>query len=112
MTGSQELLRALQAMVVCSALDPAAHGQTRAAVARGQEIAERACAGCHAINGGQQGSTIQGTQVPSFTSLASRPYWAAESLQTSIMTPKHPMPAMPLQLADVNDLVAYIRSLR
>jgi mono/diheme cytochrome c family protein len=98
-------------MLLLCALDLAAYGQTRAAVARGREIAERACAGCHALDGGQ-GRIIQGTYVPSFGALANRLHWTAESLQTSIMTPKHPMPAMPLQLADINDLVAYIQSLK
>jgi mono/diheme cytochrome c family protein len=111
MISSRSLLFAFQAVVVLCALDPAAHGQTRADVARGREIAERACAGCHALDGGQ-GRTFQGTLVPSFGALANRPYWTAESLQSFIMTPKHPMPAMPLQLAEINDLVAYIRSLR
>jgi mono/diheme cytochrome c family protein len=111
MTSSRRSLLALQAVVLLYALEPQAHGQNRADVARGREIAERACAGCHAIDGGQ-GSIIQGTQAPSFRSLSSHPLWTAESLQTFILTPKHPMPAMPLQLAEINDLVAYIQSLR
>src|SRR5205085_10986540 len=58
-------LKALQVAAGLCVLAPAAHGQTPAAIARGQEIAERACGGCHAI-AGWPGSTVQGTAAPSF----------------------------------------------
>jgi mono/diheme cytochrome c family protein len=105
------LLFALQAVVVVCAVGAPTHAQTQAAVTRGREIAERLCAGCHAIDG-SEGSTIQGTAAPSFRALADRPYQTAESLQAFILTPGHPMPAMPLELAEIRDLVAYIRSLK
>jgi mono/diheme cytochrome c family protein len=104
-------LRTLYVAVVLCALAAGAHAQTRATIAHGQEIAQRLCAGCHAIDG-SEGSTIQGTAAPSFRALADRPYQTAESLQAFILTPGHPMPAMPLELAEIRDLVAYIRSLK
>jgi mono/diheme cytochrome c family protein len=89
----------------------AAQAQTPASVARGKDIAERVCAGCHAIDDGQ-GSRYQGTDVPSFRSLASRPGRTPESLQSFIMTPRHPMPAIPLELNEIRDVVSYIQSLK
>jgi mono/diheme cytochrome c family protein len=89
----------------------AAYSRTPATVARGKDIAERACAGCHAIDG-RQGGTVLQADVPSFRSLAGRPYRTPESLQAYIMTPRHPMPAIPLELSEIRDVVDYIQSLK
>ena len=105
------LLRTLHVAVALCAASPAAHGQTPSAVARGQDIAERACAGCHAING-RQGSTIQSTDVPSFRAIAARPNQTPQKLHGFIVTPHRPMPAIPLTLAEINDVAAYILSLK
>jgi mono/diheme cytochrome c family protein len=97
-----------------NALSPAlspALGQPPPSVGRGKEIAERLCVGCHAIND-KQGSTEQRADVPSFRAIAIRPYKTAEALQAAIMTPRHPMPAIPLELAEIRDVVAYIQSLK
>ena len=88
----------------------AAHAQTEASILRGRDIAHRACVGCHAMNG-TQGGSIQGIEVPSFSAIAGR-NWSAERLQAFIMTPHRPMPATPLPLSEVRDLVDYIVSLR
>src|SRR5262245_27627556 len=64
---------------------PAAHAQTESSRLRGREVAQRACAGCHAMEG-TQGGSIQGTEVPSFRAIAGR-NWSAERLQAFIMTP-------------------------
>jgi mono/diheme cytochrome c family protein len=82
-----------------------------AAVSRGRDIAERVCAGCHAIDG-RPGSKARGADVPSFRALAGRPYRAPASLQAFIMTPRHPMPTIPLALSEIRDVVAYIQSLK
>jgi mono/diheme cytochrome c family protein len=104
-------LRAVQFCAALCALAPAAHGQTPATIARGQEIAERACGGCHAI-ADRPGSTVQGTAAPSFGAIAGRPNQTPQRLQTFIMTPHRPMPGIPLSLAEVDDVVAYILSLK
>jgi mono/diheme cytochrome c family protein len=100
----------LIALTVCT-VAAEAYGQTSATIARGQDIAGRACAGCHAIDG-QAGGTIQGTNVPSFRAIASRPNRSPARLQAFIMTPQHPMPGTLLTLSEVNDVVAYLLSLR
>lgn len=104
-------MQPLHVAAVLCVLTVGAHAQTHATIARGQEIAERLCAGCHAMSGGQ-GSIVQGTAVPSFRALANGPYRTPESLQTFIMTPRHPMPAMPLDLAEIRAIVDYIQSLK
>jgi mono/diheme cytochrome c family protein len=111
MKASRMLLFGLQIAAVLGLAGLPAHGQTQASVTRGKDIAERLCAGCHAIDGGQ-GSTVQGTDVPSFRALANRPSRTPESLQATIMTPRHPMPAIPIELNEIRNVIAYIQSLK
>jgi mono/diheme cytochrome c family protein len=111
MKGRHVVWCALSTAAVLGLACPAAQAQTQAAIARGKEIAERVCSGCHAIDD-HKGATVQGTDVPSFRGLASRPDRTPESLQAFIMTPRHPMPAIPLELNEIRDVVAYIRSLK
>jgi mono/diheme cytochrome c family protein len=87
----------------------AAQAQTELSILRGREVAQRACADCHAMDGAQ-GGTIQGMEVPSFSAIAGQ-NWSAERLQAFIMTPHRPMPATPLPLSEVRDLADYIVSL-
>jgi mono/diheme cytochrome c family protein len=105
------LLHALQIAAALGLCGSTALAQTQTAVAQGKEIAERVCAGCHAIDG-RQGNMVQGTDVPSFIALAGRPGRTPERLQAFIMTPRHPMPAIPLELSEIRDIVAYIESLK
>lgn len=105
------LLGAFQLAAAFLTLTQLAHGQTQAPILRGQEIAERACSGCHAIDG-SKGATVQGTDVPSFRAIATRPNQTAGQLETYIMVPHRPMPAIPLELSEVRDVVAYILSLK
>jgi mono/diheme cytochrome c family protein len=105
------LLHALQIAAALGLCGSAALAQTQTAVARGKQIAERVCAGCHAIDD-PQGNTVQGTDVPSFIALAGRPGRTPERLKAFIMTPRHPMPAIPLELSEIRDIVAYIESLK
>lgn len=110
MARSWKLLHAVQVGAALCALAPGASGQT-ASVVRGQEIAERACGGCHALAGSSP-RRVEGLDVPSFASIAARPNQTPERLQSFILTPHRPMPGMALSLADVNDVVAYILSLK
>ena len=105
------LLRHIQFAVALCALTSVAHSQTRPEIARGQEIAERVCAGCHAIDGAK-GPVIQGTDVPSFRAIAGRPNHTPERLQAVIMAPHRPMPTIPLEMSEIRDVVAYILSLK
>jgi mono/diheme cytochrome c family protein len=109
-------VRAGFSLVLCSFLAfgvwaGIARAQTKASIDHGHEIAQRVCAGCHAIDG-QPGGTIRGTDVPSFRSIADKQANTTERLQSFIMTPHPPMPAIPLELAEIRDVVSYIRSLK
>jgi mono/diheme cytochrome c family protein len=93
--------------ILITELTLGANAQTPSAIGRGQFIAAEKCGGCHTV-----GTTVQGTAVPSFREIAARPNLTAERLKDVIMTPKHPMPATPLASAEIDAVVAYIRSLR
>jgi mono/diheme cytochrome c family protein len=105
------LVQALRVVIALSAFGTMAEARAEDAAARGRVLAERLCAGCHAIDG-REGSTLQNSDVPSFRALAGRPHRTAERLQAFIMTPAHPMPSIPLELSEIRDLVSYIESLK
>ncbi len=114
MSGEPHHGRVLRRLVPIMALAcvfavPAA-AQTPSNIVRGQGIAERACAGCHAMDG-RQGSIFQGRDVPSLRAIAGLG-WSAERLQAFITTPHRPMPATPLDASEVRDLADYILSLK
>jgi mono/diheme cytochrome c family protein len=107
----RRVLRCVIVVTVLGAMSVAVLAQTAASIARGKDLAERACAGCHAITGNEP-RTIQGRLVPSLTSIAGGPNATTERLKAIISTPRHPMPATNLALSEINDLTAYIRSLQ
>jgi mono/diheme cytochrome c family protein len=108
----ERLLRTLRIAAAVCAVSSLAHAQTPATIARGRELSERACGGCHAIEGGAGSTIVEGTNVPSFSAIAGRSYVTHQQLQSFIMTPHRPMPGMSLSLSDVDAIVAYILSLR
>ena len=107
----RRVLRCVIAVTVLAAMSAIVLAQTASSVARGQDLAERACAGCHAITG-DDARMIQGRLVPSLSAIAGSPIATTERLKAIISTPRHPMPATPLALSEINDLAAYIRSLQ
>jgi mono/diheme cytochrome c family protein len=111
MTPTRAIRRVMSTVIALCTLVAAAHGQTRPDIARRQSVAQRLCAGCHAIDNGT-GGTYQKTDVPSFRAIANRPNRSRERIEAFIMTPHPPMPAVPLTLAEITDLTAYILSLK
>ena len=108
MSTLERMLRLAMAVSAISAgVSMAGNAQTPSTVGRGQFIAEERCGGCHKL-----GAAVQGTAAPSFIALAARSNLTAERLKDLITTPKHPMPATPLEPAELDAVVAYILSLR
>jgi len=77
---------------------------------RGYELAARLCTHCHAID--RQASSSIRTDAPSFPTIANRPGATAEYLAGRIIVPHPAMPGVPLTIAEIRDIVAYIASLR
>ncbi|MCW5771539.1 MAG: cytochrome c [Rhodospirillaceae bacterium] len=77
--------------------------------ARGRAVAERSCAKCHAIAPGRTGPE---PAIPSFMQMARDPDHTRASLRQMIELPHHEMPAQSLTRAEIDDVVAYILSLK
>jgi len=75
-------------------------------VANGRQLAERWCSSCHAVE--RRGSDA----VPSLQQISNLPNHDANYLRTFLTNPHPPMPPFQIGRDDINDLVAYIVSLR
>jgi mono/diheme cytochrome c family protein len=76
----------------------------------GEELARSVCAECHAIEPGQRGTDITG--APSFQDVADQPAATALSLRVFLRSPHLTMPNFALSNDQIDDLIAYIHSLR
>lgn len=81
---------------------------TRADAARGATLAERWCASCHAAGTGP-GAPDAG---PPFAGLAADPAYDDARLRGWLSDPHPPMPNFNLTRAEIDDLIAHIRSLK
>jgi len=74
--------------------------------AKGREIAEKLCVGCHRVTPEQP--PTQWADVPSFPEIANRPGRTADHLVGAIMMPHPPMPDIALSTPTLKDLAAFI----
>ena len=77
---------------------------------RGQELARRLCANCHATEP-DSGQAIN-PDVPSFAAIAKQPNVTAERLAGRIIVPHPAMPNTQLTVAEIRDVIAYILTLK
>ena len=75
----------------------------------GGQIAQRWCSSCHIIGENQTGSVPQGP--PSFRTIA-KSGMTAEQLRAFLSHPHGAMPDLALSRTEIDDLTAYIQSLR
>lgn len=84
--------------------------QTAGDSERGREATERACMSCHAASrSGPPGLT---DLAPDFTSIAALPSTTPIGLRVFLQTPHQRLPSNVLSPTEINDVVAYIMSLR
>jgi len=92
--------------VLLTSLAPLA---ARADAAAGERLARQWCANCHVIDGGAPAATVpQGP--PSFRTIAQ--HLAPGALAAFLSRPHGAMPDLALTRAEIDDLVAYIQSLK
>ena len=72
-------------------------------------MAERWCAKCHAIAPGRRGPE---PGIPSFMRMAADPENTRSALRHFITIPHFEMPPQSLTTAEIDDVIAYILSLR
>jgi mono/diheme cytochrome c family protein len=94
------------ALLVLSAGTASAAGDPGA----GAEVARTWCASCHLVGDAAAGSTTQGP--PSFRALARGQTRTPDELRTFLTNPHPPMPDLSLSRVQIENLVAYIESLR
>ena len=77
---------------------------------RGEELARSVCIDCHAIDRGSHGADITG--APAFQDVADMSSATALSLRVFLLSPHMTMPNFALNDQQIDDLIAYIHSLR
>ena len=78
-------------------------------VAHGRAIAKTWCSACHLVSPEQ---TTANPDVPTFSSIALRLPRDADVLAAFIANPHPPMPNLSLSRQDIQDLLAYITTLK
>ena len=104
------LLRMILIAGLVLMLTLAARGQATGDAARGRAFATRVCAECHAVRRGEETSPDPRT-VP-FARIANTPGMTDMALMVWLRTPHDKMPNLVLNVAEINDVVAYIATLR
>jgi mono/diheme cytochrome c family protein len=79
-------------------------------VLAGRELAQRWCADCHLVAPGQ--ATASSDSVPTFMAVAARQNVTADALRAFLANPHGRMPPLVLSNADIDNMAAYILSLR
>jgi len=94
---------------IISASAPACAQVGLADARRGQELAARLCSGCHIVSPGS--AATANPDIPTFAAIAGRADTTPERLAGRIIIPHPAMPGVPLTIAEIRDIVAYLRVL-
>lgn len=78
--------------------------------AEGHRLAQEWCASCHTIEPMQP--PLPGSIAPSWSAVARMPSTTSLALRAFLLTPHPPMPDLKLTPTQIDDIVAYILSLR
>jgi mono/diheme cytochrome c family protein len=99
-------------LVMLTAGEPrGVQAQTVANLSHGRELAQQLCSSCHLVHADQPGPVPDG--VPSFMAIAGQGDATEDRLIAKLLAPPHPaMPEPPVDRRQMQDLLAYILSLR
>jgi mono/diheme cytochrome c family protein len=105
------LIPALRLCCLLGLLPGYAVAQTEAGdPAEGQRLAQTWCSNCHLVD--PQGQSRASDATPSFAAIARMPSTTPLSLHAFLVTPHPPMPDFRLSRTQIEDLTAYILTLR
>ncbi|MGD9537460.1 MAG: c-type cytochrome [Alphaproteobacteria bacterium] len=108
MVAGRHLIGLFAVAVLAGTAAPAARAADAEA---GRGLAESWCAGCHVI--GEQGQPSASDAAPTFAAIANRPDTTADGLRAFLSVPHaDAMKGIVLPRLEIDDLVAYIMSLR
>jgi mono/diheme cytochrome c family protein len=99
----------MRAILIAAAAALAAGGAAAQDAEAGRALAERWCAACHVVAEGQGAAT---DIAPAFPVIAADPARTDAWLRGWIADPHPPMPDPGLSRAQIEDVVAYLSSLR
>ena len=86
------------------------HAQALGDAKRGQVLAQTVCAECHAVEKGQPRS--RNGRAPTFETLATTPGMTPMALMVALRTSHREMPNLVLKNQEVDDVIAYVATLR
>jgi len=97
-------------LVGLAALAAAQAGDMTGDAARGHRLSVEVCGGCHAVEKGARGGEMP--DPPGFQRLADDPAMTALALRVFLTTPHWDMPDLILTDHEIDDIIAWIHSLR
>ena len=100
----------IASVVVLMGSTAAAFAQGAGDVSRGRMLAQMTCAECHAI--GKNGLRSRNGQAPTFVALANTRGMNAMDISVALRTSHREMPNLSLSNEEVEDVAAYILSLK
>jgi mono/diheme cytochrome c family protein len=104
------IMAASIACLVATLAAPHALAQTLGDAARGQALGENWCSSCHLVSPASRPTANDG--APSFQAVARQPTTTSMGLRVFLQTPHPRMPNDVLSVAQTDDIVAYILSLK
>lgn len=102
------LQKSAAVLALAAALFVAVHADA-ASVARGKALVRQDCASCHAV---EPGGTSPNAKAPTFAAVANEPSATPYSLHVFLQTTHATMPNFVINSDDIDDIVAYIESLK
>ncbi len=93
-------------LVSCLATTPL-YAQTAGDPVSGRRIAQQWCTSCHSLSPASSNDT-----VPSFPDIARNPMKTEDYLRNWLTRPHPPMPDFNLSRDDINDIIAFLHTLK
>ncbi|MBL6751733.1 MAG: c-type cytochrome [Nevskia sp.] len=97
-------------LAVVPQLALAGNEQAQGHAAAGHAVARTWCTGCHVVDAGQKVASAAG--APSFAAIAAMPSSTPQALHAFLAAPHPPMPDFQVSRQQVDDITAYILSLK
>jgi cytochrome c2 len=96
------------AFVILAAIAAAVPARAAGTPEAGWHLAQRWCTGCHVVDSAGHGTDA----APSFPGIAERRRQDETPLRAWLTSPHPPMPNLNLSRGEIDDVIAYLRSLR